>query len=923
MSYISPLVSTNSLVRPGNTSNQSAQLQTINPKAAHPHFAAVPLKSNQFCYGPWTNYPHFDMKTIFHPTLQRFADNITENMIDNVKVEKNDDFVPWNYGGMTSLDNAVATTINENTDYQSILEQGSASIKGPPIFEPGGAFGDLLENLPRNTRSHPAKHLVIPSIGSLYLQNNAEYFIESTILKFAEYNVNRPSPLAQALSYVGIRAIPKVLDFPTIIVRDIRYNSFLGPVISNMSLNVDSNGINTSYSFRTFSRKTGAWNKENVDRIKKENLNAIQNNKKFRALENKTNANIKAQVQNILDNSRDRATAYSTAGMESKLFGASPTEILIGQSRPSTKIYNFGFDAVLNAPQTTGNSLGSVEKSKEGDKILKQNALAAGGNIFQLSYGQDPGDDVKTNALYNTNIISGLMTARRHASWVGMYMADEVGAELVKEYGTKAAMSLDGIFSPVSFYPTAYNSTYAISSYPNSGGVVCPRCNGTGLITEDYVEPASGDKSSQPFACPVCSKSKVSISADDNIHLYSLNPIVVPYGEFRNPNVQNSGNTVDRCRHSIGVVGRGEYNQTADQSFYIPSNLEKYIDPNTGLSVNGTGQGVIADYYEYDIFRNQIENTNTKVPLNHRFFSFRGPMTLHGWGYDTEGYPVPNAADEPKFLDAFSRPKRFFKKADGTNDLEKDGAFLPVGSITLGDVIGKGYEKVGGKWTKIKSDYFYLNWAERPDTWPVGPIDIRWDEERKVWAAGGGGGCGSDLLPPYIVASGVDINVISDFIGTNKKKCPYKTVYVTLEEDLVTEYGASESYPSRAFLDDLQFDQSPLPRGARRVVYVKDRCGYSAPRGAKLLCKYDSDYGFYEPITKPNYIVFGNISSGNQAIINLTYIQGRKRGESIPTMSVNFDNSKLQLNINNRASGQPAAGMFLYENGKWILVSVN
>jgi hypothetical protein len=921
MSYVSPVIDTNYLVKQGNTSNQSSQLQNIAPKAAHPHFAAVPLKSNQFCYGPWVNYPHFDIKNLFHPSLAGYANNITENMIDNIKIEKNDDFVPWNYGSMTSLDDAVATSILENTDYQSVLEQGSATIKGPPIFEPGGAFGDLLENLPLNTRSHVSKHLVIPTIGSLYAQNNAEYFIESIPVRFASYSVNRPSPFARALSYVKITSIPTVLTYNVMMARDIRYNDFLGPVISNMSMNVDANGINTNYTFRTFSRKNGIWNKENIDRIKKENLNAIQNNKKFRSAENQTVSQIKQQVRSILDNSRDRSGPSSIAAMESKLFGASPTELLIGRSWPKTKTYNFGaFDSVLNSPPDDGgNGAGSAEPAKEGTKLQSQGARA-NSNSFALSYGQDPGDDSKQHALNIANPVSGLMNAKRYTSNVGMYMADEVGPELIKEYNYKSAMSLDGIFSPVSFYPTPYSSTYSMSSYINTGGVVCPECKGLGYIYETYADPLTMVEQSLQFACPGCSKSVAAPIADE-INVYALNPIVVPYGEFKNPNIQNSGNIVDRCRHSIKVVGRGEYPPTAEQSFDISANLEKYVDPNTGDSVNGfAGRGVNADYYEYDIFNATTEqNGSFKFPLNYRFFAFRGPMMMHGWGYDTDGYPVPNAADEPKIVDPQGRPKRFFKKADGTNDLEKDGAFLPTGGLKLGDVIGKGWEKTGGKWQKTKSDYFYLNWAERQDTWPVGPIDIRWDEERKVWAAGGGGGCGSDLLPPYIVASGTDVRVLSDFVSVTKKKCPYQTVYVTLEEDLVTEYGASESYPSRASLDDLQYDQTPLPNNARRVVYVKDRCGYSAPRGAKLLCKYDPEYGFYEPLTKPNYIAFGKISSGNKAILELSYIQGRKRGERVTTMLVTFDNSKLQFNINYKVS----TGMFLYENGKWILVSVN
>jgi len=912
MSYITPVVDGTKLIKEGNTSNQSASLQTISAKVAHPFFVGLPIKSNQFCYGPWSNYPFLDAVDIFGPTVT--ATVVTENMIDNIKIEKRDEFAPWNFGGMSYLDAAVLSEIQDNTDYQSVLEMGSTTIQGTPIYEVGGSFAPLLAATPPGARS-PA--VVVPSPGNTIIQNNSRYKISQTGLVFNDYKVTRP--LFNVPNNYASLAWPTAttLTYNTLIIETDNNNAFLGPIISNMSMNVGTNGINSTYSFRTFSKKTGIYNKENVDRIKKQNLNNIKFNKKLSSSQNDTKTKIQQDIQNILDSSRDRSGPFGLAGFESKLFGSSPTEVLIGQSRPILK--SDDFNQVNKLLQSTGVRLGTVEPGKQTSAVGTANSSNQSSAGLVLPYGQDPGDDAKQHALWTSNPIPGVLSTKRFASWVGMYMADEVGAELVKEYNTKAAMSLDGFFSPVSFYPTQYNSTYAMSSYANSSGVFCPKCYGTGKITDTFVHPSTLAESELEFACPVCSKGKPVVSGDGNINLYGLNPIVVPYGEFKNPNAQNSGNAVDRCRHSIQVVGRGEYNQIADQSFHIPSNLNKYVDPNTGYATAGVGSGVLADYYEYDVFKKKTENLSIKTQLNHRFFALRGPLMLHGWGYDTDGFPVPNAADEPKELDSFGRPKRFIRKTDGTNDLEKDGAFLPSAGNVLGDIIGKGWAKSGGKWTKTPSNNFYLNWAERTDTWPVGPMDIRWDDSRKVWTASGG--C-NETLPPYVVASGTDNAVLSSFKGSKKTKCPYKMVYVTLEEDLVTEDGSDESYPSRGFLDDIQYAKTPLPVGARRVVYVKDRCGYSAPRGSKILCRYDGDYGFYEPVTKPNYIVFGSILGGNRAVLKLSYVQGRKRGEAIPTVQVAFDNTRFRFTINSRSSGSPT-GMFLFENGKWILVAVN
>ena len=907
MSYITPVVDGTKLIKEGNTSNQSASLQTISPKVAHPFFVGLPIKSNQFCYGPWSNYPLLDAVKIFGPTVA--AAVVTENMIDNIKIEKKDEFAPWNFGGMSYLDKAVLAEIQDNTDYQSVLEQGSVTIQGTPIFEVGGSFAPLLGAIPLGNRS-PA--VVAPTPGSTILLNNSRYKISSKVLVFKDYKTTRPLwSAAPVYTPLGAPSLSS-LSYSVLIIETDNNNAFLGPVISNMSMNVGTNGINTNYSFRTFSKKTGIYNKENVDRIKKQNSNNIKFNKKLSSSQNDTMTKMQQDIQEMKNSSRDRSGPFGVAAFESKLFGSSPTEVLIGQSRPLIK--SSDFNQVNKLLQSTGIKLGSVEPGKQPGAITNN---VPGGLV--LPYGKDPGDNAAQHALWMGDPIAGVLSTKRFVSWVGMYMADEVGAELIKEYNTKAAMSLDGFFSPVSFYPTAYNSTHAMSSYANISGVVCPKCYGTGKITDTFVHPSTLAESEIDFACPVCSKGKPVVSGDGNINLYGLNPIVVPYGEFKNPNAQNSGTAVDRCRHSIQVVGRGEYNQIADQSFHIPSNLDKYVNPDTGYAVDGTGAGVLADYYEHDVFKKKTENLSVKTQLNHRFFALRGPLMMHGWGYDTDGFPIPNAADEPKELDSFGRPKRFIRKNDGANDLEKDGAFLPPAGNVLGDIIGKGWAKSGGKWTKTPSNNFYLNWAERTDTWPVGPIDIRWDESRKVWTASGG--C-NETLPPYVVASGTDNAVLSSFVGSKKTKCPYKMVYVTLEEDLVTEDGSDESYPSRGFLDDIQYAKTPLPAGARRVIYVKDRCGYSAPRGSKILCRYDGDYGFYEPVTKPNYIVFGTIIGGNRAVLQLSYVQGRKRGEAIPTIQVAFDNTRFRFTINSRLSGSPT-GMFLFENGKWILIAVN
>lgn len=75
---------------------------------------------------------------------------------------------------------------------------------------------------------------------------------------------------------------------------------------------------------------------------------------------------------------------------------------------------------------------------------------------------------------------------------------------------------------------------------------------------------------------------------------------------------------------------------------------------------------------------------------NYRFTALRGPLVISGWGYDLQGKPIPN-------------------DADGSN-------------AALGDFSQEALK-----------DKFLAQWLEKPETWPVGPVDLRFDRRRGVW----------------------------------------------------------------------------------------------------------------------------------------------------------------------------------------------
>jgi hypothetical protein len=98
-----------------------------------------------------------------------------------------------------------------------------------------------------------------------------------------------------------------------------------------------------------------------------------------------------------------------------------------------------------------------------------------------------------------------------------------------------------------------------------------------------------------------------------------------------------------------------------------------------------TSDGLITNFYNPD--------DEGRYSEDYRFLGMRGPIVLHSWGYDLDGKPIPNAADS----------------VDDT----KDGNF---------------------KTTGLK-DQFIKDWLKKPATWPVAPIDLRFDRKRGVWVS--------------------------------------------------------------------------------------------------------------------------------------------------------------------------------------------
>jgi hypothetical protein len=616
------------------------------------------------------------------------------------------------------------------------------------------------------------------------------------------------------------------------------------PMVNSIQVEMGEDGYRTTYHFRTYSRKLGFFNQENAKNIQLFGKQAMETKK---LIVDNTRASL-AQNSSLQDPSSDRA------GKLPKALSYSPVSILVGAAVPI---------------------------------VHKQSALTD----VNTQLGFDPTWNMRPKI--PSTISSNPKDMLRHQTSTSLYDPQELKRIIWKpeEWAAKSIMSLDGILSPISFYPTPYGTTYPITKYKRSN---CPHCKGTASYTyksydnfsQNLSPTSTGNTTTSNLNTSVTQKTKpcdfcvpdtvvsgmkknsarpsevsppfILASGDDRtiisdrntafqysssvINAYTLNPLVMSAtgSDFScYINKQSS----DKCGHAIDVVGFG--NVMLEPGDSLRASLSKTINKN---------------YNDYDL--NLIAASSGTTPnsgfQNVRSFGLRGPLMLHSWGYDLEGYPVPNSSGEPK--------------VDAQGNAVVDSSGNPVYKNQV--------QQPDGSYSKAyKEPTFYKSWAQLPTTWPVGPIDLRWDDTAKVWT-----------------------------IGAN-----YKPVWVVIENDLLNKD------PVRGIVFDALYDDTPLPSGLRKLVFVRDTVGmFSSPRGSALYCRYDSRNGFYEPIYNRPLVTTGLINAGNTATIYQAYTpSGALRSDGvISTYNTAFDNP---LAFNASAN---SIGLFTFLNGKWILQAV-
>jgi hypothetical protein len=629
-------------------------------------------------------------------------------------------------------------------------------------------------------------------------------------------------------------------------------DGFGGPIISSIQVQVGEGGITTNYNMRTYTRKLGFYNKENADRIKAIGAESLKRRKE-----------LSTSLLNVLG-TLNNGPRYGSS------INSGPGNI---------------FDAILNHTQQPKMYQWSPFEILAGANSPIVHPDSAIGDIYRdLNYspGWSKMPFVANNISYDPkNMI-------RESTNVSLQDVQELPRELKHGYANKSMMSLDGLLSPISFYPTPHGATFSITKYPRPG---CPFCKGTAKYSYNFIDPDASITSSninintitnsitsKTVDCPFCEtiedktkKQLVSASPKETnppyilasgddltligknnlgtvsglsgnpiINYGTLNPVLMSVGEFSSyPNRQLN----DLTGHSIDLIGQGLTAPEGDNG----------LKPAYSKNIERSFLDYDQNYMDFTRLRGMNPAT---VPANNmRYFGLRGPLMVHGWGYDLEGYPVPNASGEPKVVNG---------------EIVKDRV--------TGKIIYKNQtQKPDGTWTEpYKEHQFYKGWGQLPSTWPVGPVDLRWDANAGVWT-----------------------------VGAN-----YKPVWVVLETDLVNRQ------PSRGAIIEDSYTNDPLPEGLRKLVFVQDNLGINpAPRKAPVYCKYNGQNGFYEPVYNKTYTTSGTIQ-GNTSVSIYNIYQDPNNTIDISYLTT-FGNP-MGFSVSNGD-----LGMFNFINGSWILQSVN
>lgn len=205
-----------------------------------------------------------------------------------------------------------------------------------------------------------------------------------------------------------------------------------------------------------------------------------------------------------------------------------------------------------------------------------------------------------------------------------------------------------------------------------------------------------------------------------------------------------------------------------ESSHYHEGNYAGHVIDALGRPSGTLDNGFIMNFYD-------DSQKNDRYTEDYRFLGLRGPLVLHAWGYDTQGKPIPNASDNVEST--------------------KTGEFTSTGL----------------------KDRFLKDWLHKPATWPVAPVDLRFDRERGLWVS-----------PPGYRVVVAKLKEDLEPYGTAKAQL------VNKNSEQNQEYG-KPIYDKDG--EEVTADESDQ---AKAIIKIVDRIGQKHTNGSLIYAYYDT-----------------------------------------------------------------------------------
>ena len=448
-----------------------------------------------------------------------------------------------------------------------------------------------------------------------------------------------------------------------------------------------------------------------------------------------------------------------------------------------------GFSAFVTSPNKSDNAETNAQSKSQADKTkdesinqaVSTDILTGISNKIPLLIKPDKVDDGEHLAADSGNIT-------RVATLNSRDIDIEANNQTEK---SKVFMSMDGLLRPV--------SVDGDSDYPEFYKSIQSHCGeGTSEYQDDYCAEQEWFRITEASA-------DTENGFDGTTTYYSQRPHPPIVGSGIDPAESSGPNAPD---YSCDVVCPYD-----DADVVIPTGIYgadyqiniNYLNPftNSNGHKNVHPDDTESMYLGHDIqllsskenqelkTRVELENSlmeeGSEIDLSYqsdyRALALRGPLLIQGWGYDLEGKPIPNYKD---WYD------------DNTLEKARKGEFA----------------------RDNLTDYFAPGWLKKSDSWPVAPVDLRFDRDRGVWVA----------PQPF------------KFIKARLKEAIPNSCYEDGAPAIIQEMDGKKIYDDQGI--EIQED--------RRRIFIKSDLGVTVPKDSVVRAYYDEQACEYRLLQKPD-----------------------------------------------------------------------